>query len=200
MATEINNKKARHAGELAARVHAGDKSAESELIRLYSKPLMVMLRNRARDPELARDLFQESFLIVIKKLRQDGLRNPESFSAYLLQTARNLLHGERARQARRATYADSDKVERAAGDDERPEAAIARIQEWHVVEELLKELPARDRDLLLRYYKYEQDKAAICTELRLSHLHFNRVHYRARRRLAALIAASPLGAAPRLQT
>ena len=45
----------------------------------------------------------------------------------------------------------------------------------------------RDRMLLLRYYIAEEEKELICSDLNLSHLHFNRVLFRARRRFRELL-------------
>ena len=44
----------------------------------------------------------------------------------------------------------------------------------------------RDRDILSRYYIADQDKDAICRDLQLSDLHFNRVLFRARQRYREL--------------
>jgi len=46
---------------------------------------------------------------------------------------------------------------------------------------------ARDRDLLMRFYLHDEDKALICRELNLSEEHFNRVIFRARNRFRELL-------------
>ena len=45
----------------------------------------------------------------------------------------------------------------------------------------------RDRELLVRYYLRDEDKAAICRGLGLTEAHFNRVIFRARERFRALL-------------
>ena len=44
----------------------------------------------------------------------------------------------------------------------------------------------RDRQIILRFYLTEEDKASICEDLGLSSLHFNRVLHRARQRYRQL--------------
>ena len=63
-----------------------------------------------------------------------------------------------------------------------------------LVRRLIGELPTdRDRQVLYRFYIAEDDKAAICQDLELSSLHFNRVLHRARQRYRELYqeAVSP---------
>ena len=53
---------------------------------------------------------------------------------------------------------------------------------------LLNELNVeRDRELLTRYFVYDQEKDLICRELNLDSLHFNRVLFRAKGRFRSLI-------------
>ena len=45
----------------------------------------------------------------------------------------------------------------------------------------------RDRDLLIRFYVYDQDKQEICRALGLDSLHFNRVLFRAKARFRKIL-------------
>jgi RNA polymerase sigma-70 factor (ECF subfamily) len=56
-----------------------------------------------------------------------------------------------------------------------------------IVRRILNELrPARDREVLYRFYIAEQEKEHICAELGLTSLHFNRILFRARERYREL--------------
>ena len=46
---------------------------------------------------------------------------------------------------------------------------------------------ARDREILRRFYLKDEDKAEICIDLQLSAAHFDRVLYRAKKRMRELI-------------
>jgi RNA polymerase sigma-70 factor (ECF subfamily) len=75
---------------LGERVRQGDPVAESDLVRLFQKPIFLMLVTRTRDPEAARDLTQEVLLAVLNALRNGQLRASDKLSAFVHGTARNL--------------------------------------------------------------------------------------------------------------
>ena len=75
---------------LAERIRQNDPTAESDLIRIFQRPVFVMLVTRTRDSEAARDLTQEVLLAVLKALRNGQLRAAEKLSAFVHGTARNL--------------------------------------------------------------------------------------------------------------
>ena len=59
--------------ELVQRIHGGDREAESQLIQKYSKPFLTLLRCKVKDPELAQDLHQDTFRVVLGRLRGKDL-------------------------------------------------------------------------------------------------------------------------------
>ena len=68
---------------------------------------------------------------------------------------------------------------------------IAREQTLSAVHDLLNAMPvARDRELLIRLYVYDQDKQEICHALGLDSLHFNRVLFRAKKRFRKIVEES----------
>jgi len=79
--------------ELAAlteRIRQRDASAETDLVRLFQKPVFLMLVARTRDPEAARDLTQEVLMAVLTALRNGRLHAAEKLPAFVHGTARNL--------------------------------------------------------------------------------------------------------------
>jgi len=175
---------------LVRRIEGGDTPAEGDLFRRYSKGLLVMLRQRTGDPDLADDLHQEAFRIVLERIRKAGLQDPSRLGGFLYRTARNLVIADyRKKNRRKDESLDEVNVptDPAAGQlrqvllDE--EAALVR----QVIEELK---PERDRELLYRFYLLEEEKDSICTELDLTSLHFNRVLHRAHKRFKDLLERS----------
>lgn len=178
------------AAGIAARIRAGDREAESELVRRYGNGLLYLLKRRAGDPELALDLRQETFRIAIEKLRVGTIEQPERLAAYLRGMALNLLTAQRRKDFRRATTADTDVVETAADPREasQPYDDVAREQVRSAVGALLAELKTpRDREILTRLYIEDQDKDVICAALGVDSLHFNRVLFRAKERFRELL-------------
>ncbi len=66
--------------------------------------------------------------------------------------------------------------------------AVESNQTLNLVQQLIDEMKVeRDRDILLSYYAKEEEKSSICNRLELTPAHFDRVLFRARRRLKQLI-------------
>lgn len=66
---------------------AGDLDAFDALVRLYQQPVWRFLCHLVRDPALAEDLAQETFLRAYRRL--DGFAHQSRFSTWLFQIARN---------------------------------------------------------------------------------------------------------------
>lgn len=174
--------------ELTKRIAGGDRSAESELVSQYGGGLQIMLRQRTGDHQLANDLYQETFIIVIKRLRRANLDQPKKLGAFLHATAKNVLIGDYRKEARRKTFADSDIVAAVPDEQPGPSDQVNRSEEARIVRKLIDELRSeRDQTLLVRFYLNEEDKSIICSDLNLSSMHFNRVLFRARRRFKELL-------------
>ncbi|MEE8584285.1 MAG: sigma-70 family RNA polymerase sigma factor [Acidobacteriota bacterium] len=170
------------AAELVERIQAGDKEAESELVNRYSRGLLFMLRRQAGDPELASDLHQDTFQIVLVRLRRSGLRAPGKLGGFIHRTARNLFIGDYRKAARRKTESGLDHLPEASNNPGQLQGIVEQ-EEASLVRSLIDGLKSdRDRQLLFRFYIAEEEKESICADLGLDRLHFNRVIFRARQR------------------
>jgi RNA polymerase sigma-70 factor, ECF subfamily len=180
--------------ELCERIHASDPKAEALLVeRLQPGLRLILHRATGGDLELARELCQETLIIVIKRLRSSILRDPSELAAFAAQTARNLAIAHRRKDARRRTQADLDAVNMAfdPGRSQPEEVAVGKL--GALVQRLLNQLPTdRDRSVLKRFYLQEEDKDTICHDLSLSDLAFNQVLFRARNRFRELLSSAGL--------
>jgi RNA polymerase sigma-70 factor (ECF subfamily) len=178
------------AAELVHRIAAGDASAEDELVRRYSRGVLLLLRRRCGGSDLAEDLHQETFRVVLERLRGRGLEDPSRLAGFLHGTAENLFRAHRRKVHRRKTHGEDALPERP---DPGPGQLEGTLHEEAagLVRRLLAELhPPRDRQILYRFYLAEEAKERICADYGLSSLHFNRVLYRARKRLKKLLERS----------
>ena len=172
-------------------VHKGDHAAETEMVERYSRGLRFLLRRRTRDPNLAEDFLQEAWSIALIKIRADGLDNPGRLAGYLCGIANNLVLNESRRVNRQNTSVNSDIVALIPDDSSNPFRTVSRAEVCNEVRKLLDQLKKkRDREILRRFYVWEEDKESICTRLGVDSVHFNRVLYRARQRLKSAIEAS----------
>jgi RNA polymerase sigma-70 factor (ECF subfamily) len=183
------SEEARVAADLVRRIGAGDGTAEAELVERYSRGVRFLLRRLAGDPALAEDLHQETFLVILGRLRGAGLEQPGRLAGFVRATARNLWTGHVRKTARRGAHDDSQRLERAPADDRGGQLHhVLGRERARAVRRALGELRTdRDRQILYRFYLLEESKEKICHELDLSDLHFNRVLHRARQRLGAIL-------------
>ena len=174
--------------ELVRRIVSGDPAAEAELVRRFSRAVSFLLRRLARDEALVEDLYQETFRLVIEKVRSGELREAERLPGFVSSMARNLFLSSARRGGRRQKWQGDPEAADTALDPAPGQLARLLAQERAaLVRRVLAELTNdRDREILSRYYIADQDKEAICRDLNLSDLHFNRVLFRARQRYREL--------------
>lgn len=182
------------ATELVAAIGAGDRHAENALCQRYSRGLMFLLRRLTRgDIQLAEDIHQDTLRIVIERLRDKGIDDPQRLPGYIHSTAKNVLIGWQRKQIRRNTHSDSEWIDTVAGSPDVQMESVRNEQLGVLLRELLNELPTdRDRAILTRFYLHQEEKASICQALELSDLHFDRVLYRAKQRFKELLSDSVL--------
>ena len=173
---------------LVERILNGDAGAEADLVRRYSRSIMTMLKHRTRDVQRAEDVHQETFYIVLKRLRSTSIDDPSRISSFLHRTAINVLIGEHRREARRKTDVDTDLIQRQMDATADQLRQLIRDEADHAVRAAIQELTTpRDRELLYRFYILQEDKSAVCKALSLTSAHFDRVVSRARKRFRQLI-------------
>jgi RNA polymerase sigma-70 factor (ECF subfamily) len=185
------------AADLVRRIAASDPAAEGQLVERYCRGLLYFLHRLGALRDLADDLQQETFRIVIERLRHGGLADPAGLAPFLRGTARNLLVADRRKTARRRTWGDTGELAQAVAPAPSQLQSVLLDEEAQRVRRLIGELPNdRDRQLLLRFYVGEEDKESLCADLGLDSLHFNRVLFRARQRFKELLEKSKKRQAP----
>lgn len=177
-----NDNEAKIAAQLVARIVAQDRGAEAEMVNRYQRGLLLMLKRRCNNDSQAQDIAQETWTIILRKVKRNELENPEKLASYIIQTGKNqLIMSFRANA--RYEYSPAEAMTHFIAAEPSPERALEDERIVATVRELIDSLPtARDRELLRRFYVQEQRKEIICSELQLDELHFNRVLYRARQR------------------
>jgi RNA polymerase sigma-70 factor (ECF subfamily) len=136
----------------------------------------------------AEDLHQDTFVIVLQRLRTTGLDDPTRIAAFLHKTAINLLIDQGRREARRKTSTDTDVVYLQSDGAADQLRALIRDEADRAVRTMILELRSpRDRELLHRFYILQQEKPLVCQAMALPSEHFDRVISRARKRFRELI-------------
>jgi RNA polymerase sigma-70 factor (ECF subfamily) len=159
------------------------------LIEKQYPGLLALLRRKLRDEQLAQDALNQALVTSLEHMQAGRIADPSQIGGYVFQVAMNQLRNHRRKMIERADRrADADAAENLSSDSDNVEVAVGEL--GRQVHEILAGLPtSRDRELVKRFYLDEEEKQAICLDLGLSPLHFDKVIFRARQRMRALLEA-----------
>jgi RNA polymerase sigma-70 factor (ECF subfamily) len=175
------------AADLISRIRRGDQHAEAQLVESYSRDVMIIIRRDVSDAAIADDLWQETLWIVLKKIRQGDVREPEKLSGFVYAVARNLVIEYFRAAARQERLTETEDVMFLADPTPDPLEELMRKEEADLVRQILEEMPnKRDSQVLFRFYIAEDEKEQICADLGLTGIRLNLVLHRARGRYREL--------------
>jgi RNA polymerase sigma-70 factor (ECF subfamily) len=188
---ENKGKKSRVSGELARKITKGDDQASNEFITINYRWLLFIVRRKFSRSNNHEDIVQDTFMLVIGKLKQGLIHNPNAIMAYLRTAAINIGFEYLRKDQKYISAVDQDML--TSIEDSKPGILPTLI--WDNKLSYVKQAIAglkkqRDREILSSFYFKGQDKPAICEKLQLSVEHFDRVLYRAKKRLKKLVDKS----------
>src|SRR6185295_9001327 len=68
-----------------------DAETERDFVAYFGELLAIKLRSRLRAPELIQDVTQETFLRVLRTLRQSGIESSEALGSFVNSVCTNVL-------------------------------------------------------------------------------------------------------------
>ena len=174
--------------EYVRRLSEGDLETERHFASYFSPLLSIKLRQRLRSDQEVNDLRQEVFLRVLQCLRKGaGVQQPERLGAFVNAVCNNVVLEHFRSFGRLQSWDESTDVRRSDAD---PENQIL-VDESHAhVRTLLRELPARDREVLNAIFLEERNKDVVCKEFGVGREYLRVILHRARTRLRQLIVAA----------
>lgn len=179
--------------ELVLRIRAGDRSAEEELAQRYSRGVAFVIRQLVAEREAAEDIYQETFRLVLQKVRAGEVREPDRLSGFITSIARNLVTEQFRRASRRREREEPEGGQSFACPEPNALEGLLREEQNALAREVLASLPSdRDRTVLYRFYIADDEKDEICTALGITSLHFNQILCRARERFKNLFEETML--------
>lgn len=177
--------------DLVTRIESGDILAESELVERYHHGIRLILLKRTGNEHLANDLCQDTFMVVLRKLRAGELKNRNSLAAFVRQVAVNISI-DYFRKERRYIHQSDGIFSRQLTHKDNKSREIDEETVRMAIEGAINQLAVpRDREILRRFYLADEDKDQICRDFDLTSEHFDRVLYRARKRMRTLINQHP---------
>ena len=162
------------------RLAQSDQETERHFADYFGELLAIKLRPRLRNPDLIADVTQETFLRVLKTLRNGGIGTPEALGSFVNSVCNNILF-EVYRQQSRTTEAPED----CASDETAIETAIATEEECTDVRQVLSGLPEKDRKILRWLFFEDRDKSEICRTLEVDREYLRVLLHRAKTRFRA---------------
>jgi RNA polymerase sigma-70 factor, ECF subfamily len=145
------------------RLRAGDAATERHFADYFGALVMLKLRGRLRSLPLIEDIRQETFLRVLRTLRDPGgLRDPGSLGSFVNSVCNNVMRELLRSDGRDDLSGVDGSLRPAPGPD--PEDSLLTRETETLVRRVIGELPARDQALLRALFLEESGRDAICAQ------------------------------------
>ena len=171
---------------LVESIRAGDQEAMTRLYETFGRGVRYYLSRQLGAQEID-DKVHDTFLVVLGAIQRGELREPERLMGFVRTVVRRLVatHIDRLVDERRER-ADLDGGVLLADERMDPEKDTLRRQKVEIMEQVLHTISRRDREILTRFYLYEQSQEQICREMGLNDTQFRLLKSRAKARFAEL--------------
>jgi RNA polymerase sigma-70 factor (ECF subfamily) len=164
------------------RLASGDPDTERHFTRYFGDLLQVKLRSRLRSPAQVEDARQETFLRVMRALRQPGgIQSPGGFGAFVNTVCNNVLF--EMYRAHSKTTPLEEQVGAAIPDPGVDAETAAGLDEDRAqVRTVMESLPHKERQLLHWLFFEECDKDEVCRRLDIDRNYLRVLLHRAKQR------------------
>ena len=142
---------------LVERLKNGDSQAYDELVRQYDKQLFAFIIRFVNDYDLAEDIFQETWIKVIRAIK--GFRGDSKLSSWLFQIALNQSR-DSLRKKGRHTHVSLDGNE-ALEVPSPPNVSAEKIHTKEEVKRIVASLPDKMREVIVLKYYHDLNDAEI---------------------------------------
>jgi RNA polymerase sigma-70 factor, ECF subfamily len=171
---------------LVDRIQTGQIDGMAELYQLFSKGIRFYLCRQLGPQELD-DKVHDTFLVVVQAIRRGELREPQRLMGFV----RTIVRRQVAAHIDKMVHTRKDQIEldstvRVIDPRDNPEETAIFHQRNQLIQRVLDELSERDREILTRFYLYEQSQEQICEEMALSETQFRLLKSRAKARFGEL--------------
>ena len=155
---------------LVERVRRGHPTGLEELYRLASNFSFFLMRQLGRD-EL-QDKIHDVFVTTAQAIAAGKLRDPERLIPFVTTVTRFYTYRQIECRTRSRKFEGSLEHVNVTDANVNLEQAAYHKQKIRIAREILRNMSARDRDVLLRFYLKEESKEQICREMKLTPTQF----------------------------
>lgn len=164
------------------RIKRGDQAAIEHLYNYFARGIRLLLF-RQLGPEHLDDRVHDIFLAVLESIRNGALHSPDRLPGFI----RTVVRRHVATAINRAVDERRDQLDiteqwSIAGLDHTPEQHAICRERASLIRRTLEELSERDREILTRFYLYEQTAEQICEQMGLNSTQFRLLKSRAKAR------------------
>ena len=170
---------------LVRSIRSGDRDAFVTLTRIYQQKIFILAYSFFRNKEDAVDLVQEVFLRIFQKI--DSFEESRNFEAWMFQVAKNLCIDHYRRSRGRRTMESGLRVEELPLADDRTPDAVRASDLKAVLARSVDRLAERQRTIFLMRHVNQMGNEEIARALNISTGTVKSLHFKAIRRLRALM-------------
>ena len=171
---------------LVQRVQDNEPEAVDQLYKLFVRGIRFHLYRQLGTQELE-DKVHDTFLMVVEAIQKGDLREPERLMGFVRTIVRRQIsvYITESIQQRRSQI-DFDLSARVRDVGRNPEQTVISSEARTVIGQVLEHMADRDREILTRFYLYEQTAEEICAEMNLSETQFRLLKSRAKARFGEI--------------
>ena len=162
-----------------------DAAAEAAICRRLGPRIRLYGLKHLRNEAAAADLMQDVLMMVLQKLRDGAIRDPEQVVSFVLGTARQMVIDGRRSGRRRVRILEAFPVDLTPADDE-----VSEPLDTKRLGRCLSGLPERERTVLVLTFYDDRPADAVAAELGLSAGNVRVIRHRGLERLRGCMEAA----------
>jgi RNA polymerase sigma-70 factor (ECF subfamily) len=171
---------------VVGRIREGDQAAVEELYSVFSRGIRFYLC-RQLGPQDLDDRVHDCFLVVIHAIKKGEIREPGRLMGFVRTIVRRQIAGYIDGMVEvRKKQVDLEFGSVIPDENLNPEHNAISRQREEIMVSVLRTISSRDREILTRFYLYEQDQEQICREMELTETQFRLLKSRAKAKFGEL--------------
>lgn len=171
---------------LVESVRRGDPQGLDQLYRLFARGIRFHLCRQLGSQELD-DKVHDTFLLIVSVIRKGDLREPERLTGFVRTIVRRQVAAYINENVhRRREEVDLETGARLRDSSWNPEQSAISGETRVLIKRVLERLAERDREILTRFYLYEQSQEQICEDMDLTDTQFRLLKSRAKARFGEI--------------
>jgi RNA polymerase sigma factor (sigma-70 family) len=172
--------------ELVEKIRQNDPDGLSELYRVFSRGVRYYLC-RQLGPQDLDDRVHDTFIVVAEAIQRGELREPDRLMGYVRTIVRRQVAAQiEDNVVSRRQQFDLDWGLAVHDRASNPEEAAIQQENQQIAIRVLESIAPRDREVLIRFYLWEQPPEQICAEMGLSDTQFRLLKSRAKSRFGQI--------------